>query len=940
MSRLRAFGLSEYAARAYLALLDLGITEARDVSTLSKVPQAKIYHVLEQLQEKGLVLVLPEFPKKYAPVPFDDFLQRVFEEHTKAAATIEAEREELAELFRVMGDAEVGDRGFFTIVRGRRNVLGKLDELAAGAQRSLILLATAGTLERREALLPALRDARGRGVDVRVLAPLDAATLDAAGAFEPFATVRAREMAGAAPSAKVAMAVADGERAFLIHFVPDDASLHVGKDVGMLTDQEAMVAAILALLEPHWERAAPIAVRRDEVREGRRPAFTRVYATGEDAWAAFGASLARGGRELLYHDAHGAQLPREDAPLLQRTLHERGGGFRAILNLADVAFLDAYEAFAAGVPGCEVRHAAPRGAGRYWLLDGQEGFFSVAPRERGVGAEMVVHTNDPAVVASMRASFEAAWKTATPLALRRREVELFPRLQPGDVGVGMLFNLLGDAVVVADAENRVVLWNPAATEVFGYRVHEILGQPLECLLPEDGRAKSLAWLASQRSAAARLDPDTLVEGQAVRKDGGVLDVEIMARQLDAASPGGPFLLAVVRDVTARKAAARAQRDAQERIIRTYESMQEAFFALDRDWRIVYMNPVAERMRRGPADAVLGQVLWDAFPDLKGSKFDTEYHRAMRDGVAVHVEEHYPRMDRWFEAKAYPTPEGLSVYYHDITARKKAEADLRERESVLSDAERLANFGTWRWDVRADRVAWTAHLARIFALDAEGAPRTLAALLARIHPEDRASFEAELRRALRVRDTFEASARVVHPDGSVRFVESRGGVMVDAAGEPVCVVGVTRDLTGVREVLGAARGSEARFERAFADAPIGMAILGRGARFLQANRAFARMLGWTEDELRAMTLESLTHPDDVEATRALARRLEEGAPTSPLEVRYVRRDGHVVRGRLTMSLVRAPSGEPELIAQVEEIATTIPVLDAEPPTRSASRETSR
>src|SRR5438552_18152006 len=135
LSRLREFGLSEYAARAYLALLDLGVAEARDVSTLSKVPQAKIYHVLEQLHEKGLAVILPEFPKKYAPVPFPEYLDRLHEEHARAADAISRDREVLAEMFRVMGDTEMGNRGFFTVIRGRRNVMSKLGEMLHDVKR-------------------------------------------------------------------------------------------------------------------------------------------------------------------------------------------------------------------------------------------------------------------------------------------------------------------------------------------------------------------------------------------------------------------------------------------------------------------------------------------------------------------------------------------------------------------------------------------------------------------------------------------------------------------------------------------------------------------------------------------------------------------------------------------------------------------------------------
>ena len=265
LTRLREFGLSEYAARSYLALLDLGIAEARDVSSISKVPQAKIYHVLEQLHDKGLVVILPEFPKKYAPVPFEEYLGRLYEEHSKAARAIHDQRGELAEMFRVMGDTDVGDRGFFTVIRGRRNVLAKIEEMVGQTQKDLIVLGTAGTASRAAHLMLELRRARDRDVRIRFLAPVDAETIEKLEPLAELSDLRARELDEAEQSAKVAIVISDSARAFLIHFVPDDANLYAGKDIGVFTDQEAMVAAIQAIVEPHWTRATSYGKRRADL---------------------------------------------------------------------------------------------------------------------------------------------------------------------------------------------------------------------------------------------------------------------------------------------------------------------------------------------------------------------------------------------------------------------------------------------------------------------------------------------------------------------------------------------------------------------------------------------------------------------------------------------------------------------------------------------------
>jgi len=269
LSRLREFGLSEYAARAYLALLDLGVAEARDVSTLSKVPQAKIYHVLEQLHEKGLAVILPEFPKKYAPVPFPEYLDRLHDEHDRQAQAIDRDREVLAEMFRVVGDADVGNLGFFTVVRGRRNVLAKIAEMLNEAKSDLLVLGTTGLASRYPSLQNELEDARRRGLRLRILLPLTAETIPRLEALDAIAELRGREADEGSQSGRVAIVLVDGARAFLINFLPDDDNLYAGKDIGVFTDQEAIVAALQTLVEPRWQDAPTPEEAREADRSGQ-----------------------------------------------------------------------------------------------------------------------------------------------------------------------------------------------------------------------------------------------------------------------------------------------------------------------------------------------------------------------------------------------------------------------------------------------------------------------------------------------------------------------------------------------------------------------------------------------------------------------------------------------------------------------------------------------
>ena len=131
-------------------------------------------------------------------------------------------------------------------------------------------------------------------------------------------------------------------------------------------------------------------------------------------------------------------------------------------------------------------------------------------------------------------------------------------LLPQDLGIGSLFEALGDAVVVADARTgRIVLWNPAASRIFGYSRPEALGLCVEALIPPDLRDRHRAGLARYRETGAGryVGSDAPLELPALRKGGEEIRVELSLSAIgppDDEPNGGRYALAIIRDVTERK----------------------------------------------------------------------------------------------------------------------------------------------------------------------------------------------------------------------------------------------------------------------------------------------------------------------------------------------------------------------------------------------------
>lgn len=123
-------------------------------------------------------------------------------------------------------------------------------------------------------------------------------------------------------------------------------------------------------------------------------------------------------------------------------------------------------------------------------------------------------------------------------------------------------------------------------------------------------------------------------------------------------------------------------EGETRTARVLEAMSAAFYSLDRQWRFTYVNAEAERLLGRPREELLGGSIWDLFPAAAGSDFEINYVQAMDSGVAVVFEAYYPApLNGWYELRASPSPDGLAVYFLDVTDRVAG----RQRAELLATA---------------------------------------------------------------------------------------------------------------------------------------------------------------------------------------------------------------------------------------------------------------
>lgn len=138
----------------------------------------------------------------------------------------------------------------------------------------------------------------------------------------------------------------------------------------------------------------------------------------------------------------------------------------------------------------------------------------------------------------------------------------------------------------------------------------------------------------------------------------------------------------------RNHARAALQDSARRMTDILEKTSDGFFAVDTDWNFTYLNAEAEVMLEAGRDSLLGRNLWAKFPEMAGTIFEENYRAVMRDQIAIEFEALDPQGKNWFEVHSYPSGGGISVFFRDITERKRV-ADERLTTSKLESLGTLA-----------------------------------------------------------------------------------------------------------------------------------------------------------------------------------------------------------------------------------------------------------
>ena len=220
-----------------------------------------------------------------------------------------------------------------------------------------------------------------------------------------------------------------------------------------------------------------------------------------------------------------------------------------------------------------------------------------------------------------------------------------------------LLETVDAGIVICDCQGRITHHNRRAGEMLGWSA---AGAPSSC---------------------AELDPLIAAPLAGALAGHAVHEVELRTASGTVIGNARPYL----DGDSGEPGAVLALHDAagQSRIAQVLEMIGDAFILIDPEWRYGYVNAKAAELAGRSREVLLGKSVWDEFPEAVYGAFYRELHRAVEENRPVHFENYFAPLGKWFQNDAYPSPDGVSVFYRDITERKRIENDL------LTKAEELA-----------------------------------------------------------------------------------------------------------------------------------------------------------------------------------------------------------------------------------------------------------
>jgi PAS domain S-box-containing protein len=276
-----------------------------------------------------------------------------------------------------------------------------------------------------------------------------------------------------------------------------------------------------------------------------------------------------------------------------------------------------------------------------------------------------------------------------------------------------------------------------------------------------------------------------------------------------------------------EAAKQSAEAAYERINQILECMTDAFVAFDRQWNYIYANLAALQLLQKSADELIGKNVWEVFPSEVGGLAYQKLHQALEEQISVSWEEFGEPIQRWLEIRAYPSPEGIALYFRDISERKQAEQTLADERAQFEAVLRQMPAGVMIADAASGHLVLSNEQANhilgyTYDLNQELEDYEPNVPFQAYCADGRryAAADYPLVRSLQTGEVVNhEEMEICYQDGRCIFIDANSSPVFNSQGQLISAVAIFQDITQRKQTEQALRIAEERLRVALQNAPI-------------------------------------------------------------------------------------------------------------------------
>lgn len=398
--------------------------------------------------------------------------------------------------------------------------------------------------------------------------------------------------------------------------------------------------------------------------------------------------------------------------------------------------------------------------------------------------------------------------------------------------------------------------NTQWSKISGLSMEEAEGDGwLDAVHPEDKVFTQEGWYVKANKQEASIS-----EYRFLKKDGSI--AWVMGHAVPEKNSKGATIgyIGTITEITERKLAEQKIEFFYKEKQNLVNRISDGMFSIDNNCCYTFLNDAALPFHPGGSENTLGRSVWDVHPELKGTIFWNKYHEAKETGKSISFESYYKAMNKWFSVKVYPSSDGLTVFFNDISERILNVEKILLNETRLKKAQEIGRLGYWQMEINSSYIWASEEVMRIYGLSpVEGKIRRDKISSCMIELD---VVKAAVKQMLKDHQPYRIQFSIQPYDSNkIKHIEAMAELGLDEKGEPLRIMGVLHDIT---DQVNAQK--EITFEKNLSDSIISSLpgifyLYTMDGRFLRWNKKFEIVTEYSADEIKDMhPLDFYDHPE--------------------------------------------------------------------------------